>query len=325
MSYGGFVVIPASSMGEPEESNAKRSFLLSVFHKPNDSNAREGYTTSVVWSFPEGENGFKDESKRQELGAIAVDSAFAKQEIWDGGSLRVHYNPTTGKPDHLCRTVFDEGIECMPLSVSVHGGYPVVELAGKSQMFLSKEQTAAFCRVEDATAPVAAHAWKWRTTFVTGLDVQWDDFNGTPERIFFGCWGGTGGYGNFGSVQKNGDNLRRVMSGAHAEAVLFLPQELEGTINPPEPIPIDNSRSSVNEAREAEAALANGSVSNSRTLVAGLAMIAVALCLAIYKKRRMRNALYSSPLPNSLQRELGFAAQYVELQTLEDSSSEMLS
>jgi len=49
-----------------------------------------------------------------------------------------------------------------------------------------------------------------------------------PERIYFGCLGGEGGNGNFGSVDADEQNLVQVMKGAYTESVLFLPHELEG-------------------------------------------------------------------------------------------------
>ena len=51
-----------------------------------------------------------------------------------------------------------------------------------------------------------------------------------PERIYFGCLGGEGGNGNFGSVDADEQNLVQVMKGAYTESVLFLPHELEGII-----------------------------------------------------------------------------------------------
>lgn len=323
MSYGGFAVIPASSAGEPQGTNDKRSFLLSVLQY--SSNGDQDIVTSKVWSFPEGAKNFKDESKRQELGAgIVVDSVFMNQNVWDGGSLRLHYDAFTGKPDHLCRTVFEVGIECLPMSVKLQDGFPVVKSNGESEMYLSKEQTTEFCRLGDA-AITPRHDWERRTTLVTGLDVQWDDLYGRPERVFFGCWGGEGGNGNFGSVERNGSNLRKVMNGAHADAVLFLPQELEGTIDYRDPTPTDHPRPCVIEAREAKAAsYSNNNESNSKSLVAGLMMIAVVLSLVIYKRRRVRGALFSSAMPNSTQKEIGFGAQYVELRNFDDGSPQMV-
>ena len=282
MSYGGFAVIPASSTGESQGDSDKRNFLLSVLYRPKDSLMR-----STVLSFPEGGNGFKDDSKRKEVGTgMTVAAVFAEENVWDGGTLRVHYDPFTGRPDHLCRTVFGEGIECMPIAVSIQDGFPVVEASGESQMFLSKEQTAAFCRLGDVGKTKRVD-WERRTTLVTGLDVQWDDLSGLPKRIFFGCWGGEGGNGNFGSVERNGNNIHQVMPGAYADGVLFLPQELEGTIDYREPTPTEHPRPCVIEAQAAHAAslAKNDSTLNSRPLVAGFIMLAVALSLIMYKKK----------------------------------------
>ena len=111
------------------------------------------------------------------------------------------------------------------------------------------------------------------------------------------------------------------MPGAYADGVLFLPQELEGTIDYREPTPTEHPRPCVIEAQAAHAAslAKNDSTSNSRPLVAGFIMLVVALSLIIYKKRRMRGSIFSSSWTNSSQKEIGFGTRYVELQNLEDS------
>ena len=202
--YGGFSVIPASGTGVSKSEDGKRVFLLSVLDRPDFIH---GETTSKIWAIPEGVDGFHDKSKRQELGeGKVVDSIFFNSNVWDGGSLRLHYDPVTGKPDHLCRTVYEQGIECLPISVTVDDGYPVVYTTAyknRSQMFLSQKQTEVFCRLEDADNSSRVN-WGRMSTLVTGLDVQWNQLNGQPERIFFGCWGGVGGRGAFGSVEAVG-------------------------------------------------------------------------------------------------------------------------
>ncbi len=326
MSYGGLSIIPASSTGE--SNDGKRSFLLSVLDRPDFVH---GQTTSKVWSFPEGANFSKDESKRRELGkGKKIDSIFFEQNVWDGGSLRVHYDPSTGKPDHLCRTVYEQGIECLPISVTVEDDCPILYPDSyKTEMFLSKQQTAIFCRLGDADKTQRVD-WGRKTTLVTGLDVQWDHLTGQPDRIFFGCWGGEGGNGNFGSVEKNGNHLLGVMKGAHADSVLFLPEELEGTIDVREPPPTDHPRPCVVEARAAKGYQNASSISNnnsdssSRSAMFGFTFLVIALCLAIYRRRRLYSGRFSSSSSNPSQKEIGFGTQYVELQNLDDASPESM-
>jgi len=327
LAYGGLSIIPASSTGESVGDDGKRSFLLSVLDRPDFTH---GETTSRVWSFPEGANAIKDNFTIQEVGkGKVIDSIFFNQNIWDGGSIRVHYDPSTGKPDHLCRTVYEQGIECLPISVTIQDGYPVVyPTSYKSHMFLSKDQTAVFCRLGDADE-TSRLEWGRKSTLVTGLDVQWNHESGEPERIFFGCWGGEGGNGNFGSVERNGNHLRQVLNGAHADAVLFLPQELEGTIDPREEPPTDHPRPCVVEARAAHEAqnassLGNNSSSSSKSVMVGLTVVVLALCLAIYKRRRLIGSRFSSSSSNSLRKEIGFGTRYVELQNLDDDSPETI-
>lgn len=327
MAYGGLSIIPASSTGASDDG--KRSFLLSVLDRPDFIH---GQTTSKVWSFPEGANISKDESKRRELGkGKVVDSVFFNQNVWDGGSLRVHYDPSTGKPDHLCRTVYEQGIECLPISVVVEDdGYPVVyPTAPKTEMFLSKQQTGIFCKLGDADKTQRLD-WGRKTTLVTGLDVQWDHLTGQPDRIFFGCWGGEGGNGNFGSVERGGNHLMGVMKGAHADSILFLPEELEGTIDPREPPPTDHPRPCVVEARaskgypNASSIGSNNSTFSSKSVVLGFTMLVIALCFAIYRRRRLYSGRFSSSLSNPSQKEIGFGTQYVELRNLDDASPESM-
>jgi len=302
LPYGGFAVIPSSATGN------KRIFLLSVLSRPEIDS---GDLTSRVWAFPEGGNALRDESKRQDLtdNFTVVDEIFMDANIWDGGSLRLHYNSTSGKPDHLCRTIFGEGIECFQITV----GTDTVYSSSDPQSFLSKDQTATFCRLGDAdkTRHSELDDWnsnwshsynrgKWErlTTLVSGLDVQWNKLSGQPERIYFGCWGGEGGNGNFGSVEKNGMNLLQVIPGAFASSVLFFPSELEGTIDPRDP--------SINKS----------SVSSSF-----LKIMAVALTLvvaAMYRRKRRPSSRFASL--NAAEKEFDCQVTYVELQNIDDSS-----
>jgi hypothetical protein len=319
LSYGGFAVIPAASTGRSTE-NDKRSFLLSVLSSPGIGS---GELTSRVWAFPEGGNALKDGLKRQDLtgSGTVIDGIFMNQNVWDGGSLRLHYSPATGKPDYLCRTIFEEGIECLPILVTIQDGIPVVESAGNAESFLSKEQTAIFCRLGDADR-TKRKDWGRKTTLVTGLDFQWNEVSEQPERIFFGCWGGEGGNGDFGSAEKNGHNLKRVMDGAFADAVLFLPRELEGTIDPREAeaeavLGIPAAASTATTA----SIFPNDKIPFSKSLVIALTLVVVA-CLTIYRRKRLLRARFSTS--NASQKESRFGIPYVELQNL-DSPSEIMS
>ena len=322
LSYGGFAVIPAASTGRSTE-NDKRCFLLSVLSSPGIGS---GELTSRVWAFPEGGNALKDGLKRQDLtgSGTVIDGIFMNQNVWDGGSLRLHYSPATGKPDYLCRTIFEEGIECLPILVTIQDGIPVVESAGNAESFLSKEQTAIFCRLGDADR-TKRKDWGRKTTLVTGLDFQWNEVSEQPERIFFGCWGGEGGNGDFGSAEKNGHNLKRVMDGAFADAVLFLPRELEGTIDPREAeaeavLGIPAAASTATTATTASI-FPNDKIPFSKSLVIALTLVVVA-CLTIYRRKRLLRARFSTS--NASQKESRFGIPYVELQNL-DSPSEMMS
>jgi len=311
LPYGGFAVIPVASTGR-STGNDKRSFLLSVL---SSSGIGIGELTSRVWAFPEGGNYLKDGSKRQDLtgSGTVIDEIFMNQNVWDGGSLRLHYSPATGKPDYLCRTIFEEGIECLPISVTIQDGIPVVESMGKAESFLSKEQTAIFCRLGDADR-TKRKDWGRKTTLVTGLDFQWNKVSEQPERIFFGCWGGEGGNGDFGSVEKNGDNLKRVMNGAFADAVLFLPRELEGTIDPREVEAVEIPTAAT------ASIVPNDKIPFSKSLAIVLTLVAVAY-LTIYRRKRLLRAWFSTS--NASQKESRFGTPYVELQNL-DSPSEMM-
>eukprot|EP00536_Pseudo-nitzschia_multiseries_P014426 jgi/Psemu1/310949/fgenesh1_kg.699_\ len=64
------------------------------------------------------------------------------------------------------------------------------------------------------------------STLVTGLEVLWNEEDGTPDRIFFGCRGKESA-GRLGSVDRDGTNLREMMKGAYSGDVVLLPRELD--------------------------------------------------------------------------------------------------
>jgi len=316
LSYGGFAVIPTSSVGYPY-GTGKRSFLLNVLETP-DLDGAELY--SKVWAFPEGAIHLKDGVEIQELTGegTKVEYIFMNTGVWDGGTLRVHYDPVTHKPDHLCRTIYEKGIECFPIAVMIRHDVPVVYSIGEAEQFLTKEQTEMFCRLEDADYDSSFRMeWARKTTMATGLDVQWR--NGQPHRIFFGCWGEEGGNGNFGSVEKGGNNLMTVMDNVYAEAVLFLPEELEGTIDyRPEPehhytIPEGVTLFDNNQPSDKSKTSPHKTFYVSNMMVVLLVFLGV-VCATVYKRKRQLRVLALD-----LETETGIRIPYVELRNLDDA------
>eukprot|EP00537_Pseudo-nitzschia_pungens_P011693 CAMPEP_0172387906 /NCGR_PEP_ID=MMETSP1061-20121228/5104_1 /TAXON_ID=37318 /ORGANISM="Pseudo-nitzschia pungens, Strain cf. pungens" /LENGTH=623 /DNA_ID=CAMNT_0013117657 /DNA_START=154 /DNA_END=2025 /DNA_ORIENTATION=+ len=298
MPYGGLAVIPASQTG------SRRVFLLSVL---DSSGTASGELTSRVWAFPEGIDSIRDGVDATDLtgSGTVVAGIHRDSSVWDGGSLRLNYNPQTQKPDHLCRSVYEAGIECIPIDVfSDDNKLPVVRPDSKTKdIFLSKDQTANFCRLN-----IADKAFAREFTLVTGLDVQWDPITGQPHRIFFGCWGGKDGTGNFGSVQKDGQHLKQIMHNAYADAVLFLPNEVEVA-----------AKSSTTSRVAADAtANANSWVSQQNPLslqpFGVMAFLSILCVVAVTMYKRKQQHRFSSH--TTLQRQTGFGTPYVELQNM---------
>ncbi|OEU19366.1 hypothetical protein FRACYDRAFT_216868 [Fragilariopsis cylindrus CCMP1102] len=151
--------------------------------------------------------------------------------VYDGGTIRLHYNKQTGRPDHMCRTIFNEGITCMPISVEEDDASVYIVAEDDPEIFLTNVQVKAFCTL-DNLSKISNAIYERQTTVVTGLDVIWNEEDGTPDRIFFGCYGQEGGHGNFGSVDRNGDNLIQMLPGAYPDSIIFLPQELKSMMLP---------------------------------------------------------------------------------------------
>jgi len=326
-----------SNNNSNNNTTQKRSFLLSVLQL-NISDENPG-VTSRVWAFPEGMHSVRDRIMPQEVTGPGrpIDPIFFDTAVWDGGTLRLHYNPKTGTPDHLCRSVYEEGIECLPIQVSIADGtngdkgmIPLVEPStpqASPTIFLSGEQTARFCRLGDADK---THRFEWgrRTTLVSGLDVRWDESTGLPQRVFFGCWGGEGGNGNFGSVEAHGDNLVRILDGAYVDTVMFLPKELEGTVDPPALPPPSESK----ELMEAKIAAARAKPNTHQQrhdwhgswLMVAVALVGVgAVFLAIYRRtkkiQRLLRQQHAQPMsPSALEERTGFRTPYVELRNIDD-------
>jgi hypothetical protein len=181
---------------------------------------------------------------------------------------------------------------------------------------MTKDQVKDFCQLKDATAKTTnnnhPHEWFARlTTVTTGIDVIWkEDDTGSPEEIFFGCWGQEGGNGNFGTI--NGDGkISQALHGAYPGAVIFAPPELV--------LPAQASSNKTMTYRN------DASAGHSRVFLAIL--IWLGLCLLAMKKGRLllsiqkRPALYdqeeqiSLTKPESEFYRLG--ASYVELSSIE--------
>ena len=246
--YGGFELIPASLQLEtyiygddeydhnPNDPNnvydsvtPRRSFLLSILHSPGTDRTE---LQSQLWAYPEG--GRHDHAeywKRQEFDSTNVDKILMDDDVYDGGTIRLHYNKQTGRPDHMCRTIFNEGITCMPISVEEDAASVYIEAEGDPEIFLTNIKVKEFCTL-DSFSKISNTIYERQTTVVTGLDVIWNEEDGTPDRIFFGCYGQEGGHGNFGSVDRNGDNLIQMLPGAYPDSVIFLPQELKSMMLP---------------------------------------------------------------------------------------------
>mmetsp|Transcript_8061 Transcript_8061/g.20061 ORF Transcript_8061/g.20061 Transcript_8061/m.20061 type:complete len:689 (+) Transcript_8061:284-2350(+) len=319
LPHGGFVVVPASDLGD----GTLRSFLLSVLENKEGSKTPSKVSASII-SVPEGHDGISHADIRTEIVSSSVDGSFWAAETWDGGSLRLHYDPSTKKPDHLCWTAYDQGIGCRKVSTTEHhDGTPIVYFPGTDgnevEPFLSPEQTARFCKLDkcddDENAPRAS------TPFVAGLDVRWNP-DGSPSRIFFGCGGSSGnggamihsGSGTFGSVSYGGSELRRTLEGAFAQAVVFLPAELEGTTDP----------SVVAAAAAARASREVDPTPEARSGWIAVPMVLIAAAaLALYHRRwRQRHFQRSPTWSVSKQRTpIRFRTPYVELQNLDGSSS----
>jgi len=232
---GGFAVIPATNGG------FRRSFLLSTLQSPE---LHRGDLKSQVWAVPEGgspnQEWFKEHLSLSGNNGTVIDRIFMDEGVRDGGTLRLHYNARTGQPDHLCRSIFNKGIGCMPISVSA-----AVDKNNDSLYFLShaeenvvltEDKVHSFCKLEDTDRKKVLD-WERMTTLVSGLDVVWDedeeDGTGTPQRVIFGCFGGESNNGNFGSIDVDKEqetNPVQVLKGAYPGAVLFLPSELDNSL-----------------------------------------------------------------------------------------------
>ena len=215
LPHGGFSVIPAAQESQQKQENQqqpRRSFLLTAFHEEN------GEHRSRVWAIPEGGDVTRNLYKRQDVTSTAVPSFLTRRDVWNGGNQRLHYNQETSRPDHLCHTIFNHGIECMSITVTEDTDSVYFNIIGDPEIFLTQAQAKYFC------AP--------GIPLITGLDVLWNEDDGIPERIFFGCEGGQSA-GNLGSIDGDEKNLRQMMKGANSGDVVLLPRELDSTTMAP--------------------------------------------------------------------------------------------
>jgi len=335
LPYGGFLVVPAETLGG---GTARRNFLLTVLENTELSKTPDKISASV-WSVVEGRGvdaGIPHNDTAQQMASSMVDGSFWETDAWDGGSLRLHFHHTKKKPDHLCRTVYDEGIHCQTVTTKMTSmGIPVVSSSATpfTEAFLSKEQTSMFCKSNNNDVHKVVHNYVLPAVpFVAGLDVQWHPILGTPRRIFFGCggFGGGGathlvGSGNFGSVERHGEQLRRVLDGAFAETALFLPRELEGTTDP-RVVAAATAKKLTNTMVSEGSSSSGAFFFRAGASYVGLLVVAVAAAVALavhYRKRRRRrrhpmtSSLSSSRFPTA-------TMPYVELQNFDGSLGLML-
>ncbi len=218
LPYGGFTVIPA------RDSEHRRSFLMSAI----TSSEIRGEHKSFVWTVPEGGNLYEDRMYLNDNGT-SLDHNFA--DVWDGGTLRLHKNAQTKRPDHVCRSIFNKGIGCMPISENDDSDHILPR--GEEKIVLTEEAVASFCDIADGDRDFGERR-KYNTPLVTGFEVVWDEKElygtGFPKQIIFGCYGGQISNGNFGMIDlNNGEPTTpiQLVKGAFPGAVLFPPQDLE--------------------------------------------------------------------------------------------------
>jgi len=242
--HGGFSVLPAvQEVKDPQLTDEKiadnndtparphRGFLVTTLK------AEKGATTSHVWAIAEGGDVTRNLYERQLVTSNTIDHIFLKMNVWNGGNQRLHYSQETGRPDHLCHTVFNKGIDCMPITVTEDKDILYLKTNGGPETILTESQVKSFCKPGKAYLSEVAEndsqdshhrepQFEERSTLVTGLDVLWNEEDGTPDRIFFGCRGGDT-IGRLGSVDRDGRNLREMLKGAYSGDVVLLPRKLD--------------------------------------------------------------------------------------------------
>lgn len=252
----------------------------------------------------------------------------------------MHTNPHTGRPDHLCRSIFDKGIRCMPVSVTPAGEIVVVEGSEEPQaQVLTEAQVRAFCRPDDDDDD--DHR---KTPYVTGLEIDWNEDEatgkGSPQRVVFGCYGGEDKTRKFGmmdvgeiltTTSTSISPVQQVMKGAYPGAMLFLPQEL-GQSLAPTPL-VDDSIDDTTTDTSSPFSIFQNKYDVSATQSCSTMILLVLLCIVygvLVKSKTtttQRCACCSkrqlSPLSAEDKRSLknSFKTSYVELSSLDASSS----
>jgi hypothetical protein len=201
LPYGGFTI--ARSL------TGRRMFFLSVLVSEGID---EGRLTSEVWISPEASRYSRSPGELQTIGTVLVKRAFFDQAVEDAGTIRLHLNKD-GQPDHLCRTIFDAGVSCFPISMEedgkVHASEPAFE-------FVSPEQVQETCSLSVfRNKPIMSVV----STVTTGLEVQWSS-DGSPEKVIFACYGDASSFGNFTTADRDG-NVVQTLHGAYPGSILF--------------------------------------------------------------------------------------------------------
>jgi hypothetical protein len=203
LSYGGLEVT--------RMDQGKLIFFLSVLHSQGIG---EGEFTSEVWVAPSGARFSKSPGEVQAFGSMPVMSGSFNEYLDDAGTIRLNYDKH-GRPRHLCRTVFEQGVFCVPINMDVTGK---VYVTGVAREFVTPGQVQQTCLVPD---PVLHPGIKSLPSLTTGLEVIWDQ-DGRPDMLFFGCFGEAGSWGNFTTVNSNG-KMTQMIKGAYPGSILFGP------------------------------------------------------------------------------------------------------
>jgi hypothetical protein len=226
MPHGGLAILePLTELFPP-----KRIFFLSVLKSSGE--VGEGSIQNDLWAFPENGQYNQDPNLLQTLSTITVNSVFFDEVVEDGGTIRLHRTPASSESTeayvdprntmfHLCRSVFNSGIECLDFEWSANT--EIVTMLNEPAKFLTLPQVQSFCKLQDSSIKSKHRSSHFErvTTVATGFDVMWNNQDGSPERIFFGCWGNEGGNGNFGSVNATG-TLVQTLTGAYPGSILLL-------------------------------------------------------------------------------------------------------
>jgi len=156
-----------------------------------------------------------------------------------------------------------------------------VKLApGRVMPYLKKSDVKDFCRT------VQKVPWMFNTTenskrastYVSGLDILWNEDNGLPFKIFFGCVG-IESNGRLGSVERYGGDVAEVLPNAFSGDVLLLPGETSSFYI--------GKQSTYDDSVSTYTETTSSSVNNRTAMLEprGIAVISVviaALCITLY-------------------------------------------